>query len=102
MMRIVVVLPQPDGPTNTMNSPSAAVEREVLDRDDVAEAFPNLTELNSCHSNSPWRRSSCLVIASRRRNAPDEQALVGSVRRAVERQASIDAKSLLDGGRCCK
>ena len=24
MMRMVVVLPQPDGPTNTMNSPSAA------------------------------------------------------------------------------
>src|SRR6185312_1125827 len=29
------------------------VEREVLDRDDIAEVLPNATELNSRHSNSP-------------------------------------------------
>ena len=30
-MRSAVVLPQPDGPTSTMNSPSAIVEVERLD-----------------------------------------------------------------------
>ena len=38
-MRSAVVLPQPDGPTKTMNSPSAMLEVEVVDRDGaVAES----------------------------------------------------------------
>ena len=34
-MRSSVDLPQPDGPTSTMNSPSCDVERDVVDRRDA-------------------------------------------------------------------
>ena len=51
MMRMVVVLPQPDGPDEHDELAVGRVEREVLDRDDVAESLPDVTELNSRHSN---------------------------------------------------
>ena len=31
------------------------VEREVLDRDDIAEALPYVSKLNPCHSHSPGK-----------------------------------------------
>ena len=37
IMRKVVVLPQPDGPSRQKNSPSSTTKFEVLDRDEIAE-----------------------------------------------------------------
>ena len=70
MMRMVVVLPQPDGPTKTMNSPFGSVEREVLDGDDIAEALPNVTQLDPRHPTSLADAHPTAPLSSRRR-APD-------------------------------
>ena len=39
IIRSIVVLPEPDGPSSAKNSPSTIVEVDVVDRDDVAERF---------------------------------------------------------------
>ena len=47
IMRSVVVLPQPDGPSSEKNSPSRDLERQVVDRDDlVAELLGDPIEPN--------------------------------------------------------
>ena len=44
------VLPQPEGPTSTMNSPSAIVERDVVDGDEsVRELLPRAVDDDLCH-----------------------------------------------------
>ena len=49
IMRSVVVLPQPDGPTSTTNSPSSMVEADVAHRDDAAECLAQADELDAGH-----------------------------------------------------
>ena len=53
-MRSAVVLPQPEGPSSTMNSPSAIGEVEVVDRDDVAvEPLGDVLERHAGHAGPP-------------------------------------------------
>ena len=49
IMRSVVVLPQPDGPTNTTNSPSSMVKLKSLHGDDGAERLGQVDELDARH-----------------------------------------------------
>ena len=51
IMRSVVVLPQPDGPSSTMNSPSADLERHVVGRRRMAAVVDlgQLVERYDCH-----------------------------------------------------
>ena len=49
-MRSAVVLPHPDGPTRMRNSPSADIEAQAVDGEDVcAELLADVVELNGCH-----------------------------------------------------
>ena len=53
-MRSSVDLPQPDGPTNTTNSPALTVEVDAVDDVHPAERLPHLRGfLNSCHACLP-------------------------------------------------
>ena len=56
-MRSAVDLPHPDGPTRIRNSPSATVERQVVDRDDAAGVHlgdPVERPDRVAHPLSPW------------------------------------------------
>ena len=46
IMRSVVVLPQPDGPSIVKNSPRRHLQVDAVDGDDVAEALGQLLELD--------------------------------------------------------
>jgi hypothetical protein len=53
MDRSAVDLPQPDGPTNTMNSPSAMSRLRSFDRLDAARVrFFHLIQDDLCHGGS--------------------------------------------------
>ena len=49
-MFMVVVLPQPDGPSSAVNDPCGDLEIEVVDRADVAEVLGQVLELDGCHA----------------------------------------------------
>ena len=51
-MRSEVVLPQPDGPTRTMNSPSWISQVEVVDGDDLPELLPDAVERDGGHAHA--------------------------------------------------
>ena len=51
-MRSAVVLPQPDGPSSTMNSPSCDREGELVDRGHLAEALGDPVEHDLAHARS--------------------------------------------------
>ena len=44
IIRSVVVLPQPDGPSSAKNEPARDLERDPVDRDDVVEALRDVLE----------------------------------------------------------
>ena len=48
-MRSVVVLPQPEGPSMTKNSPSATVKRRVLHGDEIAEGLVQILDADLGH-----------------------------------------------------
>ena len=48
-MRKVVVLPQPDGPSMTKNSPSRMVKLESVDGGEVAEVLLQIPDLDFSH-----------------------------------------------------
>ena len=49
IMRSVVVLPQPDGPSRQKNSPLSTVKVELLDGDEVAEGLVQFLDLDFRH-----------------------------------------------------
>ena len=52
-MRMVVVLPQPDGPSRTRNSLSHDLEVEIGDGDEAAELLGDIAEPDGCHGLQP-------------------------------------------------
>ena len=52
-MRSVVVLPQPDGPSMTKNSPSSTVKVESCDRDEVGELLSQILDADLGHRLTP-------------------------------------------------
>ena len=52
IIRSVVVLPQPDGPSMTKNSPSATMKLESLDRDEIAEGLVQIFDADLGHGYS--------------------------------------------------
>ncbi len=53
IMRSVVVLPQPDGPSRQKNSPSGMVKVEFLHRDEVAEGLAQVLDPDLGHRLTP-------------------------------------------------
>ena len=53
IIRSVVVLPQPDGPSSMKNSPSSMVKRRVLHGDEVAEFLAQVADDDLGHALSP-------------------------------------------------
>ena len=55
IMRSVVDLPQPDGPSRTMNSPSSIAQRDVVDRGRAGalEALADAIEADHRHRYGP-------------------------------------------------
>ena len=53
IMRRVVVLPQPEGPSSETNSPSLQLEVEAVDRRDVAEALLDAAQRELAHDGPP-------------------------------------------------
>ena len=68
IMRSSVDLPQPEGPTNTTNSPSAIVEIDAMDDMDIAEGFADALEFQTCHACLPFAGSCQAFGPSRARN----------------------------------
>ena len=60
IMRSVVVLPDPDGPSIEKNSPSTHVEVDAVDGDDVAETLLDLLELTAV-----WVATTSLTLSRR-------------------------------------
>ena len=48
-MRSSVVLPQPDGPSSTRNSPSARGQIDAIDGGDAIEALAQVADLDDGH-----------------------------------------------------
>ena len=60
-MRSSVVLPQPEAPSSAKNSPRADVERDMIDRAEIAEFFRHALDAEQRHVRirlwlRPWRR----------------------------------------------
>ena len=83
IIRRVVVLPQPDGPSRLKNSPSRDLEVDVVDGDRVAELLDHIHELDV--DGRHWRssRSPATTGAPRRVERPDGPR-IGSAREGCQ------------------
>ena len=99
IMRSVVVLPQPDGPSSAKNLPLSIVERQVVDRDDVVEALRDVLEpdvrsvMRPPRVRAPVRRSACRA-AGREGLGRDDVLDRADARRQVEQVRAVRADEL--------
>ena len=97
-IRSAVVLPEPDGPTSTMNSPSAIVERELAHRLDVAEALRHALEAHVRHASALHRSGEHAAdevaleedVDEHHRHGDDHRA--GGEQREVGRVAALEER----------